>query len=375
MPLHLSTVDRSCKLTVRAVLTHALLPLLAALVLGACSSSKAPVPPLVTTFPGGSLDSPNSRINHVVLGQATQESDRNEAPLGGGDLLEIQVADIPEMKNLKVRVTPAGTILLPLVGQLRVEGMTAEELHEKLRTLLAEKYLRNPQVSVSVAEMRSHKVAVMGQVNHPGLFDMNSRMRVADAIGMAGGLKEEASPRVYLLRRLPERSHSAGKEAPPSPASEKGAKPRSPGALAPGIVEIDLRELLDGKGDRGNVLLRPGDIVEVPRAGTVYVGGRVKSPKAVDILGGKMTAQQAIIAAGGPSEVAQMGQVRVYRLLPSGQRQEIKLDLSKNNSARIDFPLQKDDVVMVGTSGTMVAWTTVKELLYPGIMAAWLLGL
>ncbi|VVM07837.1 hypothetical protein MAMC_01855 [Methylacidimicrobium cyclopophantes] len=359
----------------RAALFRPLLPIFAVLVLGACSSTKAPVFPQVTTFPAGSLDSPNSRINHVVLGQATQESDRNEAPLGGGDLLEIHVADVPELKDVKARVTPAGTILLPLVGQLKVEGMTAEELHEKLRTLLGEKYLRDPQVSVSVVEMRSHKVAVMGEVQHPGLFDMNSHMRVADAIGMAGGLKDEASPRVYLLRRLPERSSSAGKEVPPSSASAKSTKTTPLSGLAPGVVEIDLRELLDGKGERGNLLLRPGDIVEVPRAGTVYVGGSVKNPKAVDILGGKMTAQQAIIAAGGPAQIAAMSKVRVYRLLASGQRQEIKLDLSKNNSARIDFPLEKEDVVMVGTSGAMVAWTTVKDLIYPGIMAAWLLGL
>ncbi|VVM06485.1 polysaccharide biosynthesis/export family protein [Methylacidimicrobium tartarophylax] len=366
--------SRLRKLTVRAALSRGMLALVAALALGACSSTKGPVPPLVTTYPGGSLDSPNSRINHVVLGQATQEPDRNEAPLGGGDLLEIQVADVPELKNLKTRVTPAGTILLPLLGQLRVEGMTAEELHEKLRTLLAEKYVRNPQVSVSVAEMRSHKVAVMGQVNKPGLYDMSTRMRVADAIGMAGGLKDEASPRVYLLRRLPERSSAAGKKGVASTASEEGTKTSPASGLAPGIVEIDLRELLDGKADRGNLLLRPGDIVEVPRAGMVYVGGDVKNPKAVDILGGKMTAQQAIIAAGGPSQVAEMGKVRVYRLLPNGQRQEIKLDLSKKNSARIDFPLQKDDVVMVGSNPGLVAWSVVKDLLYPGIMAAWLLG-
>ncbi|QSR85464.1 polysaccharide biosynthesis/export family protein [Methylacidimicrobium sp. B4] len=367
--------SRSHRRSARAALTGALLTLSALLALGACSSTKAPIPPLVTTFPGGSLDSPNSRINHVVLGQATQEPDRNEAPLGGGDLLEIHVADVPELKDLKVRVTPAGTILLPLLGQLRVEGMTAEELHEKLRTLLAEKYVRNPQVSVSVAEMRSHKVAVMGEVNHPGLFDMNSRMRVADAIGMAGGLKDEASPRVFLIRRQLERAAPTPNEASASPASAKAAKALPPGALAPGMVEIDLRELLDGKADRGNLLLRPGDIVEVPRAGTVYVGGNVKNPKAVDILGGKMTTQQAIIAAGGPTQLAAMAKVRVYRLLPSGQRQEIKLDLSKNNSARIDFPVQKDDVVMVGTSGAMVALTTLKDLMYPAIMAAWLFGL
>ncbi len=349
--------------------------LLALLALGACSSSTAPVPPLVTTFPGGSVDSPNNRINHVVLGQATQEPDRNEAPLGGGDLLEIHVADVPELRQLKVRVTPAGTILLPLVGQLRVEGMTAEELHEKLRTLLAEKYVRNPQVSISVAEMRSHKVAVMGEVNHPGLFDMNSRMRVADAIGMAGGLKDEASPRVFLIRRQLERSSPAPKGGAPPQGSAKATRTSPPSASAPGMVEIDLRELLDGKADRGNLLLRPGDIVEVPRAGSVYVGGNVKTPRGVEILGGKMTAQQAIIAAGGTTQLAAMAKVRVYRLLASGQRQEIKLDLSKNNSARIDFPLQKDDVVMVGTSGAMVALTTMKDLMYPAIMAAWLMGL
>lgn len=322
-------------------------------------STNVPVPPAVTTFPSGAVEAPNNRINQLVMGQATLEGSAQGTPLGSGDLVDIRVADLPELKDVHARVTPAGTILLPLLGQMKADGMTAEELHEKLRTVLGEKYLKNPQVSVSVAEMRSHKVAVMGEVNKPGLFDLTSRLRLADAIGMAGGLKEDASPRVYLIRRA-----SVG--VPPAVAEEASSPPktRKRAAAAPrsaNIIEIDLRDILDGKSERGNIPLLSGDVIQVPQAGSVYVGGRVKTPKMVPILGGAITAQQAIVAAGGATELADLHEIWVYRRLPGGQRQTIALDLGRDNRSRVDFTLQKDDVLLVGTANGMLAWTTFRD--------------
>src|SRR5579884_3470452 len=120
----------------------------------------------------------NSKINEIILMQASQTTDNSGVPLGDGDLIEIRVSDLPELSDVKTRITPSGKILLPLLGQLQVEGLTAEELHDLLKTKLGEKYLKNPQVSVSVAEMKSHKVSVMGAVFKPGVYDMTNQLRL-----------------------------------------------------------------------------------------------------------------------------------------------------------------------------------------------------
>ncbi|ACD82627.1 Periplasmic protein involved in polysaccharide export, contains SLBB domain of b-grasp fold [Methylacidiphilum infernorum V4] len=323
----------------------------------------------------------NSKINEIILMQASQTADKEGVPLGDGDLLEIHVADLPELSNIKTRITPAGTILLPLLGQIQVEGLTAEELHAFLKTKLGEKYLRDPQVSVSVVEMKSHRISVMGAVYKPGVYEMTNQLRVVDALGMAGGLREDASTTIYLIRSPKKRK---AENSPPKAGNEMnaGEEKKEPKAEAPVgpppkvkkeellsqikpfIVEIDLKEMIDGKSERSNFLLMPGDVIQVPPAGSVYVGGEVKNPKGVPLRGGVITAYQAIIEAGGPNDKADMSKVKIYRKLPNGQKKVILLDLSRKKRDYNDYTLQKEDVVVVGTNGPMAVLVGIRDTIF-----------
>ncbi len=336
-------------------------------------SKKEDFPSNVST----ATEDPNSKINEIILMQASQTTDNSGVPLGDGDLIEIRVSDLPELSDIKTRITPAGTILLPLLGQLQIEGLTAEELHELLKTKLGEKYLKNPQVSVSVVEMKSHRISVMGAVHKPGVYEMTNQLRLVDALGLAGGLRDDASPTIYLIRSprkmLAKKTLSQEQDAihkenetTENNGSNGMVKKALPviNPIKPFIVEIDLNELIDGKTDRTNLVLFPGDVIQVPPAGSVYVGGEVKTPKGVALKGATITAYQAIIEAGGPNDKADMSKVKIYRKLPNGQKKVTLIDLSRKKRDYNDFPLQKGDVVVVGTNGPMAVLVGIRDTIF-----------
>ena len=114
------------------------------------------------------------------------------------------------------------------------------------------------------------------------------------------------------------------------------------------MAPIDLSELADGREDL-NVALRSGDVVHVPRAGSVYVGGSVERPGSF-LLRGKTTVQQAILAAGGVKDVAAWGDVRLYRKSAAGKVEVTTYDLEAFEEGKPTPELQREDVIVVGKS-------------------------
>src|SRR5262249_44493075 len=139
--------------------------------------------------------------------EATKASTPTAAPsvagsdyvIGEGDVLGIVIWREPELSS-KAAVRPDGKISLPLVNELPVVGMTTPQL----QTLLIEKYkpfLTVPQVFVSVQEIHSQKVYVMGQVGREGEFPITGSSTVLQILAQAGGLKEFANKKkIYVLR-------------------------------------------------------------------------------------------------------------------------------------------------------------------------------
>ena len=107
--------------------------------------------------------------------------------IGPEDLLEISVFE-EEKLNKIVRVSSQGNISLPLLGIIRVKGLTATELEKEIRDLLAEKYLQDPHVSVFIKEYRNQRISVIGAVEKPGVFDVTGQKTILDMLAMAGGL-------------------------------------------------------------------------------------------------------------------------------------------------------------------------------------------
>ena len=140
----------------------------------------------------------------AVLWQTrTQESAVKDYPIGPGDVLQISVPAMEELKDRNVRVTAEGTILLPLLGKVQVAGLNEAELVEKLRPGL-NKYLRNPRVFIFVKEYNSRQVAVLGAVKQPGLYTLSSGSEnILDMISRAGGMAPDAEPEIQLIPTEP----------------------------------------------------------------------------------------------------------------------------------------------------------------------------
>ena len=178
-----------------------------------------------------SLPAEDREVVKAVQGQA--------APAGGyvigaEDLLYIGVWK-NELLSREVPVRPDGMISLPLLNDVRAAGLTPMQLRDILIQRLSE-YMPTPEVSVIVQEVRSPKVSILGEVAHPGRYDLKGRTTVLDLLALAGGLTEFASrSRIVILRG--EGSHA-------------------------GKIRFDYdKAMQDGAQD--NLELRPGDIVLV----------------------------------------------------------------------------------------------------------------
>jgi len=284
-------------------------------------------------------------LNRRLLEQVARSADDGDLPIGAGDLLEVSVFEVEELSKIRLRVPYRGTVTLPLLGEIQAAGRTTAELEDEIRTRLQRKFMHNPQVSVFLQEHNSQRISVIGAVRKGGVFNLNRPLRLADALALAEGLTEEADRHVYVIRRAPIGAVTAAAGGGSAPTGSPG--PRGDGA-AEVMAPIDLSELADGREDL-NVALRSGDVVHVPRAGSVYVGGSVERPGSF-LLRSKTTVQQAILAAGGVKDVADWGDVRLYRKSASGQVEVTSYDLDAFEEGKPAPELQRNDVVVVGKS-------------------------
>jgi polysaccharide export outer membrane protein len=318
-------------------------------------------------------------LNTQLFQRAATPATPGDLPLGPGDLIEVVVFEVPELSNLKVRVSRPGIVVLPLIGQIPVTGKTPAELEADLRERLGQRFMHDPHVTVFVHERKSQRISVIGAVRKGGVFELSGRLRLADALAMAEGLADDADHMVYLFRRVPAGTvaQAQARAAPPagSPPSA-GAPPPGPPPAAPppgaaspasdsGATEevmtaINLDAMAKG-ADELNVQLEAGDVIHVPRAGSIYVGGSVARPGSMP-LKVNTTVHQAILAAGGVSHVAALADVRLYRTNPDGQISITELDLNEFEAGKGSPVLQKNDVVIVGKSAAKAIFWGVYDL-------------
>ena len=275
--------------------------------------------------------------------------------IGPEDLIEISVFE-EEKLNKTVRVSSQGNISLPLLGILRVKGLTANELEKEIRELLAEKYLQNPNVSVFIKEYRSQRITVMGAVEKPGPYDVTGQKMILGVLGMAGGLKEDAGPLLFLIR-------------PPQPEEEVSSGEKDTGAIKPNTFVIDLEELLV-KGDLTlNLPLIHGDVINIPISGKIFVGGEVRSPGGFPLKGKKVTVSQAIAMAQGLKPEAKGGEAKIFRYSGKGSEREIlSADVYSIQKGESEDPtLKENDIVIVPKSGTKAFFFGVLDLV-KGVM-------
>ncbi len=324
------------------ILKYRLFSLLLLLFLVSCTTPQSAKREEVTRLPSFLQESDSSRqiqlMNQKILMSAlsVKRDPYEDYRIGPEDLLEISVFE-DEKLNKTVRVSSQGQITLPLIGTLRVKGLTAGDLERELRELLAEKYLQNPNVNVFIKEYRNQRIAVMGAVEKPGVFDITGQRTILDMLGMAGGLKEDAGQTLFLIRSPP----LIGKDS----VEVSG--------LLPETLVIDLEELLI-RGNSGiNLSVTHGDVINVPVSGKIFVGGEVVKPGGFLLKGKKMTASQAIVMAEGLKLTADATRVSIFRQSENKNQRDlitVNIDAIQKGLAD-DVLLVENDIVIVPKSG------------------------
>jgi polysaccharide biosynthesis/export protein len=168
--------------------------------------------------------------------EATTAKAGDDYRIRAGDVLEIVVWKNQDLSRT-VSVKPEGRISLPLLNEVDAAGLTPLQLRDRLIGLLSA-YIPNPEVFVLVSQVRSFNVSVIGQVNHPGRYELQSRTTVLEALALAGGLSDFASRGGISVLR-----------------SEGSDETQS--------MPFDYRKAVSGDGS-ANFQLRPGDIIVVP---------------------------------------------------------------------------------------------------------------
>jgi polysaccharide export outer membrane protein len=243
-------------------------------------------------------------------------------PIGAGDLLEMSVFDTPELSG-KLRVSNTGDILLPLVGSLHVAGMKPEEAQNLIRQkFISGNFLKDPQITVFIAEYATQGVAVVGEVKNPGVYPAFGSHHLLDYISVAQGLTPLAGTRITI-------THAGKSDEPQHVKMTAGATPKP----------------------ENNPEIFPGDTIFVERTGFVFVVGDVAHPGGFPMdHDGQLSILQAIALAQGTNPTAAKGSARLIRTTLQG-RQEIPVNLKKILTAKAtDLALQDNDILFVPSS-------------------------
>jgi polysaccharide export outer membrane protein len=250
-------------------------------------------------------------------------ADFAQLKLAPGFLLSLNVLDDPDFAGT-FRIDQQGDIAVPVLGTIHVAGETASEARVNIQKMLLEdKILKDPQVDLSILEYSTPEVTIIGEVASPGKYPLLAPRKLVDVLAIAGGTTITAGNEVQIMR--------GNSDAEPVLISySKATNPKS--------VE--------------DVLVHPGDTVQVKRAGIVYVLGAVARPGGYVMQEeGTLTLLQAISLANGTTLPASTGTIYLLRRNADGAEVDIALPLNKiSHGKAADVQLHATDVLYVPTS-------------------------
>jgi polysaccharide export outer membrane protein len=220
-----------------------------------------------------------------------------------------------------VRIGAKGEAQMALIGNIDLAGLTGEEAAESIaRELRNRKLLLSPQVNVLIKEFASQGVSVIGEVQHPGVYQVLGSRSLLDLISMAGGLTNVADTRITVKRRR---------------ESEQ-------------TITVKLKNDDPDTSLNNNVQIYPGDLIVVPRAGIVYVLGDVNRPGGFVMQdSGKITLLQALAQAGGATKSASLSKAVLMSKNAQGYA-STKLHVGKIQKGEApDLELHSNDILFV----------------------------
>ena len=235
--------------------------------------------------------------------------------MGEGDVLDINVYENKDLSTT-VRVSSDSTIRVPLLGEISIKGLTVSKVSAKIEELFADGYLVSPQVDVFIAEHRSKKATILGQVRNPGQYELRGKITFLEFISKAGGLTSDVGSTATIKR-----------------ANESGIN-KDP-------IVIELENLIKYGDTSLNIPIHDNDSIYISKAKTYYVSGEVKKPDSYKYEP-ELTVIMAITMAGGFSKIAAKNKVRIIR-----QVNEKKKIITNVNMDELILP---DDVIVIPES-------------------------
>jgi len=276
------------------------------------------------------------------MGQAQVNCDsqiRSTYLLGPDDEVEIGEPEFEEPANKTARIDGNGNIQVPLVGRVPVAGLTVEQAEQELNKRLST-YIRHPQVAISIKELHSQPVSLLGAVNTPGVHQVQGHKTLLEMLSLAGGIRIDAGYSIRITRQI-----------------EWGCIPLPNAKLDPSgqfsVGEVNLKQIMDAENPQGNIPIFPHDVISVPKAEMVYVIGDVKRSGGF-VLGQdqSISVLQALSLAEGLNGTADTRRSRILRLdAQTHQRVETAVDVKKILSGKSgDVPLLGDDILFIPSS-------------------------
>jgi polysaccharide biosynthesis/export protein len=250
-----------------------------------------------------------------MYGLIGQAAEGNDYRLGAGDTMRIVVFQNPDLTT-DVRVSESGVVTYPLLGSVELGGLTLTAAEKKIADMLKEqKFVQQPQVNIVLNQVRGNQVSVLGQVNRPGRYPLETfNIHVSDALALAGGATGGGSDSVIV-------------------SGTRNGKPFRKEIDIPGM-------LLDDKRSE-DILVEGGDIIYVHRAPMYYIYGEVQRPGSYRVER-KMTLMQALAQSGGPTLRGTQKNIKIFRRGENGKLEENSIDLTA--------PVKEEDVLYVRES-------------------------
>lgn len=231
--------------------------------------------------------------------------------LGPEDLIEITVWGHEDLKRL-IPVSLEGTITFPLIGTVRANGRSTQQLEKDLARKLGDGYLTNPQITVTVKEYKSQKVYVMGEVKNPGTYPVTKDNNLLFALSQAGGFTKDAGEEVVVIR--PKNPAKLGKLTLEEAETAKEVT----------LLRVNLKDAI--AGDRtNNIPVRDGDSIIVSKMPFFFVMGEVQKPGQYNLERGT-SVLMGISIGGGLTPKAAEKRTRIVREV-DGKKTEIRVNL------------------------------------------------
>jgi polysaccharide biosynthesis/export protein len=303
----------------------------------ACAQSTASSKPAAFSNPADSSKASDSASTNIP-----GEPGANYT-LGPEDQILIRAVGVDEFNTQGDGGKPAqidmrGYLDVPIIGHVKAAGLTAQQLEAAITQELR-KYVRDPHVTVTVAEYKSEPVSIVGSVMQPGVYHLSGQNTLVQVLSQAQGLSENASNKINITR-----------DKAQGPIPLPGCAEDSTGRFYTASVNTKL--LLDARDPSANIRIKPNDVIAVPKAEMVYVVGAVNKSGAF-ILNEResISVLQALSMAEGLGKAPSTGNAKIIRRGESNQRIEIPADVKKILAGKApDMPLYANDILFIPSS-------------------------